>query len=143
MKTLTYAPAAGICKAVIKRDSIYHITLDTMDGVYHVIAPAESIVECDSIQVDKHYCGTGTIIILDNGTRLFHAECFGPWGRYCSHCGAHMVEGYYVQEHLYACSDECAIALYGGDECAFNESIVLDDNGDIADDSPTYWTEWY
>lgn len=57
--------------------------------------------------------------------------------RVCSHCGAPMYEGYVVGNE-YACSEECAIALYGGDENKFKEDLkkASDINGE------TYWTEW-
>ena len=58
--------------------------------------------------------------------------------RVCSHCGRFMCEGYLL-DCLYACSDECAIALYDGDEKQLREDIRLsleEDEGDY------FWTEW-
>jgi hypothetical protein len=63
------------------------------------------------------------------------------WGRICEHCGKHHFEGYYVNDYHYACSEECAIALCGSEE-EFRDSIWLDEDGELAEDSPTYWTEW-
>ena len=58
--------------------------------------------------------------------------------RVCSHCGRFMYEGYLL-DWRYACSDECAIALYDGDEAQLREDIrasVEEDDGDF------FWTEW-
>lgn len=58
--------------------------------------------------------------------------------RVCSHCGKFMFEGYLL-DYQYACSDECAIALYGGYEKRLREDIrmsVEEDEGDY------FWTEW-
>lgn len=58
-------------------------------------------------------------------------------GRICSHCGKHHYEGYFLDDAgQYACSEECAIALYDGDAEAFHEDC--DFIGGIV-----YWTEWY
>lgn len=57
--------------------------------------------------------------------------------RICSHCGKVMLEGYYLAGE-YACSDECAIALYNGDKQAFEADIANADD----DDAEVYWTEW-
>lgn len=63
------------------------------------------------------------------------------WGRICEHCGKHHFEGYYVNDYHYACSEECAIALCGSEQ-EFRDSIWVDEDGELAEDSPTYWTEW-
>ena len=58
--------------------------------------------------------------------------------RVCTHCGRFMTEGYLL-ETQYACSDECAIALYEGDEAQLREDIrasVEEEDGDF------FWTEW-
>lgn len=58
--------------------------------------------------------------------------------RICSNCGKFMCKGYYL-ETRYACSDECAIALYDGNERQLREDIkrsVDDEDGDC------FWTEW-
>ena len=49
--------------------------------------------------------------------------------RRCDHCGKPMREGYYLSGE-YACSDECALALYHGDKAQMEE------------DGECYWTEW-
>ena len=54
--------------------------------------------------------------------------------RICGQCGCFMTEGYLLDQ-AYACSDECAIALYGGDEKQLREDIG-DGQGDF------FWTEW-
>lgn len=69
------------------------------------------------------------------------ADYIDEWGRYCSHCGKHMTEGWYVKEYMYACCDECAIALCE-DEEDFRAGIIVDENGDLTDEAYTYWTEW-
>lgn len=40
--------------------------------------------------------------------------------RRCDHCGKPMKEGYYLAGE-YACSDECCLALYDGDEAQMKE----------------------
>ena len=61
-----------------------------------------------------------------------------PWGdtglRVCTNCGKFMTEGYLLCID-YACSDECAIALYDGDEERLREDIGEGD-GDF------FYTEW-
>lgn len=64
------------------------------------------------------------------------------WGRYCDVCGKWHTEGYYVGEYEYACSEDCAIALYNGDANAFRADLALLDDPETADNAPTYWTEW-
>jgi hypothetical protein len=64
------------------------------------------------------------------------------WGRYCDHCGAWHTRGYWVGEQEYACSEDCAIALYNGNEKAFREDLAMLENEETADDAVTYWTEW-
>jgi hypothetical protein len=54
--------------------------------------------------------------------------------RVCDNCGRFMCEGYLLDTR-YACSDECAIALYEGDEAQLREDIG-DGDGDY------FWTEW-
>ncbi len=64
------------------------------------------------------------------------------WGRYCNVCDAWHIEGYFVGEHEYACSEECALKLYNGDEEAFKSDLAMLDDPDLADEAPTYWTYW-
>ena len=89
------------------------------------------------IENGHHYYMRGTM----NEEGLFIAGYLDRWGRYCDHCGKHHTEGYYVNEHLYACSEECGYALVGG-KLAFEETFEYDEDGELAEDSPTYWTEW-
>ena len=63
----------------------------------------------------------------------FNEEDYPPL-RVCSHCGDFMYEGYLL-DYEYACSDECAIALFDGDEAALREAIG-DGEGDF------FWTAW-
>lgn len=58
--------------------------------------------------------------------------------RVCSHCGMPMKEGYYLAGE-YACSNECAIALYDGDEKQFNEDLQYDEEYNTGE---VYYTEW-
>lgn len=58
--------------------------------------------------------------------------------RICSHCGKFMDEGYYLDGE-YACSDECAIAVYDGDEKQFRDDVSHAEE----DGCETYWTDWY
>ena len=63
-------------------------------------------------------------------------------GRYCDVCGKWHMEGYWVGEEEYACSEECAIKLYNGNEDAFREDLALLNDPETANDAVTYWTEW-
>lgn len=89
------------------------------------------------LEDSKHFYVRGEMV----GEELI-AEYADRWGRYCDHCGKHHTEGWWVKEDSYACCDECAIALCNGDEEAFRAGIIVDENGDLADEAYTYWTEW-
>lgn len=71
---------------------------------------------------------------------VFTAKHIDQWGRICSHCGKHHEEGFWIHEHEYACSDECAIAILGGKE-AFDEA--MNEYDDDANYNPICWVEWY
>lgn len=58
--------------------------------------------------------------------------------RVCSKCGCFMYEGYILGDE-YACSDECAVALYDGDEPRLRADIEKSMNGGPDD---FFWTEW-
>lgn len=56
------------------------------------------------------------------------------WGRFCSYCGKHHTEGYYIEGGCeYACSDDCLLGLYHG--------VYKDMERDIENED-TFWTEW-
>lgn len=57
--------------------------------------------------------------------------------RRCDHCGKPMKEGYYLGGE-YACSDECALALYNGDKAQMDEDLSHAEEND----GECYWTEW-
>lgn len=57
--------------------------------------------------------------------------------RRCDHCGKPMKEGYYLGGE-YACSDECCLALYNGDEAQMKEDLSHADE----DDGECYYTDW-
>lgn len=57
--------------------------------------------------------------------------------RLCSHCGNLMLSGYYMDGE-YACSDECCLALYNGDEEAMREDL----SHAFEDEWECYYTEW-
>lgn len=57
--------------------------------------------------------------------------------RRCDHCGKPMKEGYYLGGE-YACSDECCLALYNGDEKQMKEDLSHAEE----EDGECYWTEW-
>jgi hypothetical protein len=57
--------------------------------------------------------------------------------RICTNCGKKMTEGYYLAGE-YACSDECCLALYGGDKAAMEEDLSHADE----DWCETYYTKW-
>lgn len=60
--------------------------------------------------------------------------------RICSHCGKKIEEGYHLSGE-YACSDECAIALYDGNEQQLKEDLEEEENESGSTDC--YWTTWY
>lgn len=60
--------------------------------------------------------------------------------RVCSNCGVKMMEGYML-EGEYACCDECAIALYNGDEEQFRSDI--EEEWWSPGSTNCLWTEWY
>ena len=57
--------------------------------------------------------------------------------RVCDVCGKPMSEGYYLDGD-HACSDECALVIFGGDKALMDEILSHADE----DDSECYWTEW-
>ncbi len=57
--------------------------------------------------------------------------------RRCDHCGKPMREGYYLGGE-YACSGECALALYHGDKAQMEEDLSHAEE----EDGECYWTEW-
>lgn len=59
--------------------------------------------------------------------------------RRCSHCGKIMKEGWVLGDE-YACSWECAVALYDGDEEQLNAD--LDEEDSHCGSTDCYWTEW-
>lgn len=58
--------------------------------------------------------------------------------RKCDHCGKPMKEGYYLGGE-YACSEECAIALYNGDKAQFEDDLEQDELHNYGE---VYYTEW-
>ena len=59
--------------------------------------------------------------------------------RVCSHCGARFHEGYFLGNE-YACSDECAVALYGGDREQFEADLEAEE--EEAGTTECYWSIW-
>lgn len=59
--------------------------------------------------------------------------------RVCSHCGKHFHEGYFLGDE-YACSEECAVALYGGDRELFEADLEAEE--EEAGATECYWTTW-
>ena len=118
--------------------SYYFFTItDAEDGkVWNIIASGDAF-HWHPDEDEKHFCVRG--VVLDENTIL--ATYIDRWGRYCDHCGKHHEEGWYINEWKYACSDECAYALCGGKD-AFEDTIILDEDGELSDESATYWTEW-
>ena len=55
------------------------------------------------------------------------------WGRICDACGEWHTEGFWICEENYACSEECAIKLYGGNEMYFRYDTVKKE---------TSWVQW-
>lgn len=60
--------------------------------------------------------------------------------RVCSNCGVRMKEGYQLGCE-YACSDECAIAIYDGDETQLRAD--LDEEWWRPGSTDCMWTYWY
>ena len=58
--------------------------------------------------------------------------------RRCSNCGKPMKEGYYLAGE-YACSYDCALALYNGDKAQFEEDLQADEDYNYGE---VYYTEW-
>lgn len=93
----------------------------------------------------EHYLEDGrryNVIGFEVAEGVVMAYYADRWGRYCDHCGKWHTEGYWVGEQEYACSEECAIALYNGNEQAFRDDLAMLENEETADDAVTYWTEW-
>lgn len=118
-------------------------TIKTDNGSYDVIVRTKDVLS----QTDITYCD------LEDGKKFYvrgievsegvvMAIEVELWGRYCEVCGKWHTEGYWVGECEYACSEECAIKLYGGDEAAFRADLALLDDEATADSATTYWTEW-
>lgn len=59
--------------------------------------------------------------------------------RVCSHCGKHFHEGYYLGDE-YACSEECAVALYGGDREQFEADLEMEETEPGT--TECYWSVW-
>lgn len=59
--------------------------------------------------------------------------------RVCSHCGKHFHEGYFLGDE-YACGEECAIALYGGDREQFEEDLQTEEQEPGT--TECYWSVW-
>lgn len=68
------------------------------------------------------------------------AECTSDSGcRVCSHCGKHFHEGWFLGNE-YACSEECAVALYGGDRELFEADLETEENEPGT--TECYWSVW-
>jgi hypothetical protein len=107
------------------------------DACYNVIAPIDTI-ECDLDNCHIHICVLG--IKLDNYVLALSVD---RWGRYCDNCGKWHLEGYCIGDGMeYACSEECAIALYGGDKEALYADMPVDEDNNLTDDAVTYWTQY-
>lgn len=130
----------GQVTSVIDLDAHYYLVdfKEDESGEMWEIIIDEKHLYCD-LETGKYYQVEG--FIITSGKRVILAHYMDDWGRYCDHCGKHHTEGWYVKEHMYACSDECAIALCE-DEEDFRAGIIVDENGDLTDDAYTYWTEW-
>ena len=57
--------------------------------------------------------------------------------RLCDNCGIPMIKGYYLGGE-FACSDECTLILYNGDEEQMNQDL----SHAKEEDGECYWTEW-
>lgn len=73
---------------------------------------------------------------MQSGTDELNDEC---GYRICSHCGKRFHEGYYLGDE-YACSEECAVALYGGDRELFEVDLEMEENEPGT--TECYWSVW-
>lgn len=121
----------------VNRRCFIQFVLTTESGESHKVLCRYEDAEWD-IDNGGHYYISG--IEVSSDTIL--AYTVDRWGRVCDVCGQWHTEGYYVGEEDYACSEECAIELYGGDEESFKADLALLDDPDTADSACTYWTEW-
>ena len=60
--------------------------------------------------------------------------------RVCSHCGRRFNKGYFLGDE-YACSHECAVALYDGDEEQLNADLEEEESNPGS--TECYWSVWY
>ena len=132
-----YGTATGVQGHEITRRYFESFTLATEDGKTYEVLAKQDTIQCD-IENDKRFYVRG-IEVADGVVVAIEVEM---WGRYCDVCGKWHVEGYWVDECHYACSEECAIKLYGGNELAFRLDLAMLDNEETADYAPTYWTAW-
>ena len=131
----------GVCTNYKFIEDVIFATIQDENGTLYKVFIDEKDVDAE-IEEGKHYCvigEEGNVIDWDKA-HIIHARYFDNWGRYCSHCGKHHEEGYWIGEYEYACSDECAIALMGGKE-AFDEA--KNEYDDDANYNPICWVEWY
>lgn len=131
----------GIASGIIAEAycSNTHTFTLTADGKSYKIYARD--IDCKwDLNDGEHYTASG--ILISDDLNLVIATNVDRWGRICDVCGKWHTEGYYVCEDEYACSEECAIKLYGGNETAFRLDLAMLDNEETADYAPTYWTEW-
>lgn len=129
----------GICTRLVQQDDIYRIYLTDDNGTTYQVSVSEYDVNCD-LEVGRHYYASGEDATEVMERPAVFASYVDEWGRYCWHCGKHHEEGFWIGEHEYACSEECAIALMGG-KAEFDEAMAEYD--DDADYNPICWVEWY
>lgn len=121
----------------VNRRVYYNFTLTTESGEVYKVFNRYEDAEWD-IEDGGHYYISG--IEVSKGTIL--AVTVDRWGRVCDVCGQWHTEGYWVGENDYACSEECAIELYGGNEEEFRADLAMLDDPEMRDMACTYWTEW-
>ena len=121
----------------VNRRVYYNFTLTTESGEVYKVFNRYEDAEWD-IEDGGHYYISG--IEVSKGTIL--AITVDRWGRVCDVCGQWHTEGYWVGEEDYACSEECAIKLYGGNEEEFRADLAMLDDPEMRDMACTYWTEW-
>lgn len=137
-KTITIKGIASDIIAEAYCPNTHTFTLTAGDKTYKVYARD---IDCKwDLNDGEHYTVSG--IVISDDLMLMIATNVDRWGRICDVCGKWHTEGYYVGEDEYACSEECAIKLYGGNETAFRLDLSLLDNEETADAAVTYWTEW-